>query len=512
MPSAKSNTPECSRCRRELALGGRCAPYAPIATTPALLVEGLPAWKCSGCGHVTLTASASDMGATLAEAVHHALRRGAVRSGFSRAAAEAGLARLADAPVLVQLDTVPASSEDASSREELFEVVPVEALVDDLDDLIAGPGVVDAVHDFLARTNDPRRLRAALGPRLARHLDRSGLALVGPPGTGKTMIARAIARRLRRPLLVADLSQLESSEVGEAQRRIRRLFTEAAARKCVLFIDEADSLVDARVKATNGHEKHLNSSRNVFITSLNAFRGVVILASNLPESFDTAIARRVAQLFVPPPEGSVLRRGLEHLLGQVALAEPADSAWIDRLAGQVEEWTRTHPTQGRPFTLWEFEVVLERASTRAFRLTLSGEVTVSRAEVENALLTHLATMCAAPSPPTTEAALALAATPVGEALTRTALAHRSQLADATLARPEPTRSEGAYRKAAEVTMTRLVTGYSAVLDVVENAARALTADRPEDVLAGLRAFGSLVAGRRGDPTDNRPGPPLRSVG
>lgn len=129
---------------------------------------------------------------------------------------------------------------------------------------------------------------------------------VGPPGTGKTACAAAIAHRLGRPLVSANLGELLGRFVGESEGNVQALFEEARRRPSVLFFDEADALLSARrADSVNAHENRLV---NLLLVELERHDGPVLLATNFGQALDPALARRI-QFHVPfgPPDEAARR-------------------------------------------------------------------------------------------------------------------------------------------------------------------------------------------------------------
>src|SRR6266496_759629 len=130
-----------------------------------------------------------------------------------------------------------------------------------------------------------------------RHSSGLGLAFnfAGPPGTGKTICAEAIAHSLGMKLLVVDYAEVESMWVGETAKNIVGAFRAAADQRAVLFFDEADSIAGRRstVAVNLPYQREANISVNVLLRELEAFNGVVIFATNLAANFDPAFERRI---------------------------------------------------------------------------------------------------------------------------------------------------------------------------------------------------------------------------
>ncbi|TXT33303.1 MAG: putative ATPase [Comamonadaceae bacterium] len=128
---------------------------------------------------------------------------------------------------------------------------------------------------------------------LAQGIQRCGSArilLYGPPGSGKTAYAHALAQMLDRPLLEQRASDLLSPYVGETEQRINQAFEQALDDQALLFLDEADSLLARREHAVRNWEV---SQVNELLEQLGDFAGVVVLASNRMEALDEAVLRRL---------------------------------------------------------------------------------------------------------------------------------------------------------------------------------------------------------------------------
>lgn len=123
---------------------------------------------------------------------------------------------------------------------------------------------------------------------------KSILNFFGPPGTGKTMCAHAIAKMLGKPLLALNYSEIESKYVGDAAKNLKKAFDTAAELGAVMFFDEADSFLGKRIEnVSHGSDQALNSLRSQMLILLEEFEGVVLFATNLVTNFDKAFESRI---------------------------------------------------------------------------------------------------------------------------------------------------------------------------------------------------------------------------
>ncbi len=143
------------------------------------------------------------------------------------------------------------------------------------------------VVDFL---KTPRRFET-LGGRIPR-----GILLVGAPGTGKTLLAKAVAGEAGVPFFSISGSEFVEMFVGVGAARVRDLFGQASAKApCIIFIDELDALGKARGYNPMGGYDEREQTLNQLLTEMDGFdtrKGVIIMgATNRPEILDSALLR-----------------------------------------------------------------------------------------------------------------------------------------------------------------------------------------------------------------------------
>ena len=115
----------------------------------------------------------------------------------------------------------------------------------------------------------------------------------GDPGTGKTMSAEIVANDLGLDMYKIDLSMMVSKYIGETEKNISKVFDEAATSNAILFFDEADAIFGKRSEVKDSHDRHANIEVSYLLQRMEAFDGVVILATNLRSNIDEAFTRRL---------------------------------------------------------------------------------------------------------------------------------------------------------------------------------------------------------------------------
>ncbi|MFF3069843.1 ATP-binding protein [Kitasatospora sp. NPDC057904] len=115
----------------------------------------------------------------------------------------------------------------------------------------------------------------------------------GESGTGKTMSAEVVAAELGMELYVVELSTVVDKYIGETEKNLERVFTEAAQVNGVLLFDEADALFGKRSKVEDAHDRHANLETAYLLQRMESFEGIAVLTSNLRANLDDAFTRRL---------------------------------------------------------------------------------------------------------------------------------------------------------------------------------------------------------------------------
>ncbi len=136
----------------------------------------------------------------------------------------------------------------------------------------------------------------------------SGILLFGPPGCGKTLLARSAANEIGAVFLNVDATAIFSKWVGESEKRLRAIFTYARDNSpSVIFLDEVDALVSSRGSTAEiGVEKRIKTQFMMEIDGILSHleKQILVLgATNLPWELDQAIRRRFEKrIYIPPPD------------------------------------------------------------------------------------------------------------------------------------------------------------------------------------------------------------------
>jgi SpoVK/Ycf46/Vps4 family AAA+-type ATPase len=164
-----------------------------------------------------------------------------------------------------------------------------------------------------------------LGRKLASNRGTT-ILFAGPPGTGKTMAAEIISAELGLDLFKIDLSTVVSKYIGETEKNLEQIFSEAENSNAILFFDEADALFGKRSEVRDSHDRYANVEISYLLQRMEAYNGITILATNLRANLDEAFTRRLqfAVDFPFPDEHDRLRIWQTLFPARVPRAEDID--------------------------------------------------------------------------------------------------------------------------------------------------------------------------------------------
>src|SRR5205823_6163397 len=119
-----------------------------------------------------------------------------------------------------------------------------------------------------------------------------------------------IANQLRVDLYRIDLSAVVSKYIGETERNLRKLFDAAEDGGAILFFDEADALFGKRSEVKDSHDRYANIEINYLLQRIEAYRGLVILATHMKSALDPAFMRRLRFIVDFPYPGPIERKAI----------------------------------------------------------------------------------------------------------------------------------------------------------------------------------------------------------
>ena len=191
----------------------------------------------------------------------------------------------------------------------------------------------DNLREIVEYLHDPGKYRE-IGASMPK-----GILLVGPPGTGKTMLAKAVAGESNVPFFSMSGSEFVEMFVGMGASKVRDLFKQAKEKApCIVFIDEIDAIGQKRDSRLGGNDER-EQTLNQLLTEMDGFEGnngvIILAATNRPESLDPALTRPGRFDRRVPVELPDLK-GREEILKvhakKVKLAEDVDFGKIARMA------------------------------------------------------------------------------------------------------------------------------------------------------------------------------------
>jgi SpoVK/Ycf46/Vps4 family AAA+-type ATPase len=158
----------------------------------------------------------------------------------------------------------------------------------------------------------------------------AGVLMFGPPGNGKTFVAKAIAGELDAAFFPVNASQIKDKYVGESEKNMQRLFDEARKNeKAVIFIDEAEHLLSKRGNRKIGVVAQFLNLADGLVKNKNCL--LILAATNKPWNLDEAVirpGRLGTHIYVGPPDATAREAIVKYNMREVPLAEDVSPAEI----------------------------------------------------------------------------------------------------------------------------------------------------------------------------------------
>lgn len=162
------------------------------------------------------------------------------------------------------------------------------------EDLVLGALLKQHLDDLISQVEHRTDVYEGWGLERLCPLGRGITALfAGPSGTGKTMAAQVVARRLGLELYRVDLATVVSKYIGETEKNLKRVFDACERADVVLFFDEADALFGQRTQVKDAHDRFANIEIDYLLQRMEQFSGLAILATNRKGDLDSAFVRRI---------------------------------------------------------------------------------------------------------------------------------------------------------------------------------------------------------------------------
>ncbi|MFF2376400.1 ATP-binding protein [Streptomyces xiamenensis] len=194
-------------------------------------------------------------------------------------------------------------------------------------DLVLPDATREQLHELAQRARHRERVLGDWRLSAGGGRGRGVLAMfAGDSGTGKTLSAEVVAADLGLDLYVVQLSSVVDKYVGETEKNLERIFTEADRTDAVLLFDEADAVFGKRSEVKDSHDRYANLESAYLLQRLEAFSGIALLTTNLRSNIDEAFTRRLDLVVDFPFPDKDQRLALwRHSLSHVPCAEDIDA-------------------------------------------------------------------------------------------------------------------------------------------------------------------------------------------
>lgn len=204
------------------------------------------------------------------------------------------------------------------------------------DDIVLPDKALRQLHELTSRARNRERVLTdwRMRPGGGRGTGITAL-FAGDSGTGKTMAAEVIAGDLGLDLYTVNLATVVDKYVGETEKNLERIFTEASRVSAVLLFDEADAIFGKRSEVRDAHDRYANIESAYLLQRMETFDGLAVLATNLRANLDEAFTRRLDMIvdFPVPDDDARLALWRRCLAPPVPVADGLD------LAGYAQAFT-----------------------------------------------------------------------------------------------------------------------------------------------------------------------------
>jgi hypothetical protein len=252
------------------------------------------------------------------------------------------------------------------------------------DDLVLADAVATQLRELTGRARHREKVLAEWRMRPGGGRGHGVSALfAGDSGTGKTMSAEVIAGELGLDLYRVDLATVVDKYVGETEKNLERIFTEAAGVNGVLLFDEADAVFGKRSEVRDAHDRYANIESAYLLQRMETFDGLAVLSTNLRANIDEAFTRRLDCIvdFPTPTDELRLRLWTQCLAPPLPVGDDLDlpfcASAFELTGGNIRSAATTAAylaaEAGHPVGMAELITAIEQEYRKLGRLVLERE-------------------------------------------------------------------------------------------------------------------------------------------
>jgi ATPase family associated with various cellular activities (AAA) len=264
--------------------------FACIDLAPLPEAQRADVWRSALAEHALGPVDADEL------AAHWTVGPGVVH----RVAANVARQNATDTPLVARIDIAVRNQLESRLGETASRVTRLASWAE----IVLPSDVLDSLLELISRIRNRRTVFDLWGFERVMSTSRGLTALFqGGPGTGKTMVAGAIARELGLDLYRIDVSRVVSKWIGETEKNLAQVFDAAEDGHAILLFDEADSLFSKRTEVKTSNDRYANLEVNYLLQRLDSFGGIAVLTTNFGGGIDSAFKRRLSyRLSFPFPD------------------------------------------------------------------------------------------------------------------------------------------------------------------------------------------------------------------